>query len=162
MANKIKLSPNSLAFIAMTNEYCHEIENVFDYDKDSFVAQMLKLLPRIYISASDLDCIAGFSDYYIDSYLEEDAYNQARSYVAQLMAEDDLYLDTPIAASISENLADLYQEFFNFIASIKDAPTDVQQEMIGICKDNFNNYWSQTVCNTLKALNKIFYNPDNL
>ncbi len=172
MANKIKLSPNSLAFIAMTNEYCHEIENVFDYDKDSFVAQMLKLLPRIYISASDLDCIAGFSDNYIDSYLEEDAYNQARSYVAQLMAEDDIYLDTfidemkysdtPIAASISENLADLYQEFFNFIASIKDAPTDVQQEMIGICKDNFNNYWSQIVCNALKALNKIFYNPDNL
>lgn len=172
MENKIKLSPNSLAFIAMTNEYCHEIENILDYDKDSFVAQMLKLLPRIYIAASDIDCLSGFGDYYIDTFLEEDAYNQARSHIAQMMAEDDVYLDTfvdgmkysdtPIASSVSENLADLYQEFFNFIASVKDVPTNVQQELIGCCKDNFNNYWSQSICNALKALNKVFYNPDNL
>ena len=41
------------------------------------------------------------------------------------MAEEDIYLevfledmkysDTPISASVSENLADLYQEFFNLI-----------------------------------------------
>ena len=172
MENKMKLSPNSLAFIAMTNEYCHELENILDYDKDSFVARMLKLLPRIYISANDIELDISFSDYYIDSYLEEEAYNQVRNYVSQVMAEDDVYLDTfvddmkysdtPVATSVSENLADLYQEVFNFIASVKNAPTEVQQELLGLCKDNFKNYWSQTICNAIKALNKIYYNPDNI
>ena len=52
---KIKLSPNSLAFIALTNEYCHALEEAADCDRDQFMAQMLKLLPRIYIAASDLE-----------------------------------------------------------------------------------------------------------
>ena len=172
MKRENKLSPNSLAFIAMTNEFCNEIENVLDYEKEAFLAQMLKLLPRIYIAASDIEYAGSLCDYYIDSYLEEESYNQVRNYVAQLVGEDDVYLDTfvdgmkysdtPIASSVSENLADLYQEFFNFIASIKDVSTEVQQELLGSCKENFNNYWSQTICNSLKAINKAYYNPDNL
>lgn len=162
-----KLSPNSLTFIALTNEYCHAMETAADCDRDQFVAQMLKLLPRIYIVASDLEMDLAYSDYEILPSLEEEAYNQARELIAQLMGEEDVYLevfvedmkysDTPIATTVSENLADLYQEFYNFIASVKNADTDVQQELIGLCKANFRNYWGQTLCNVLRALNSIYY-----
>ena len=50
-----QLSPNSLAFIALANEYCSAIEKASEYDKTDFMVQMLKLLPRIYISASDIN-----------------------------------------------------------------------------------------------------------
>ena len=166
-----KLSPNSLAFIALTNEYCHAIENVIDTEREQFVAAMLKLLPRIYIAASDLDTDLLYSDYELVPALEEDVYNQVSGLVSSVMAEEDIYLevfvedmkysDTPIATSVSENLADLYQEFFNFIVSVKDATTEAQQELIGLCKANFRNYWGQTLCNVLRALNTIYYNPSN-
>ena len=42
-----KLSPNSVAFIAMSVEYCHALENVLDFEREDFIAKMLKLLPRI-------------------------------------------------------------------------------------------------------------------
>ena len=153
MENKMKLSPNSLAFIAMTNEYCHELENILDYDKDSFVARLLKLLPRIYISANDIELDISFSDYYIDSYLEEEAYNQVRNYVSQVMAEDDVYLDTfvddmkysdtPIAASISENLADIFQPLYDCVSAIRESEGMQTAVALTICHENFRAYWSQ-------------------
>ena len=152
-----KLTPNELAFIALANEYCHALEHANECEtRDQFVAQMLKLLPRLYITISD-----------IDSALDEDVYDLVRDRVAQIMAEEDIYLevfmedmkysDTPISASVSENLADLYQEFFNLIHSIQDALTETQHEMLCQCKINFINYWGQTLCNVLRALNAIYY-----
>ena len=163
----MKLSPNSLTFIALTNEYCQAIEHAADADRDYFVAQMLQLLPRIYIVANDVEAGSGYSDCYIDSQLDEHTYLQAREVIARLMGDDDVYLevmvedmkysDMPIATSVSENLSDLYQEFYNFIASARDMPTDTQQELVEVCKENFCNYWSQTLCNVMRALNNIYY-----
>lgn len=161
-----KLTPNELAFIALANEYCHSIERIQENEsRDQFVAQMLKLLPRIYITVSDIE--AADEDEYIDPALEEDVYNIVRSRVELVMAEEDIYLevfvedmrysDMPVSASVSENLADLYQEFFNLIHAIEDMPTEVQHGMLSQCKINFINYWGQTLCNVMRALNTIFY-----
>lgn len=162
-----KLTPNELAFIALANEYCHALEHSLDNEsRDEFVGTMLKLLPRLYITMSDLE-EDPFADAYIESALEEDVYDMMRGRVAQIMAEEDIYLevfvedmkysDTPISASVSENLADLYQEFFNLIHSVQDALTETQHEMLCQCRLNFVNYWGQTLCNVLRALNAAFY-----
>lgn len=162
-----KLTPNELAFIALANEYCHALEHSLDYEsREQFVGTMLKLLPRLYITMSDLE-EDPFADAYIESALEEDVYDMMRGRVAQIMAEEDIYLevfvedmkysDTPISASVSENLADLYQEFFNIIHSVQDALTETQHEMLCQCRLNFVNYWGQTLCNVLRALNAAFY-----
>ena len=108
-----------------------------------------------------------FSDAYIEPALDEDVYDLVRGRVSAIMADEDIYLevfvedmkysDTPISASVSENLADLYQEFFNLIHSIQDALTETQHEMLCQCKINAENYWSQTLCNVLRALNTVYY-----
>ena len=165
-----KLTPNELAFIALANEYCRALERAADYEsREDFVAAMLKLLPRLYISMSDLERDP-YADAYIESALEEDVYELMRTRVAMLMGEEDTYLevfvedmkysDTPITASISENLADLYQELFNLIHSVQDALTETQHEMLCQCRMNAENYWSQTLCNVLRALNACCYGLD--
>lgn len=162
-----KLTPNELAFIALANEYCHAMEKTLEYEtRDDFVGKMLRLLPRLYISMNDLEQDP-FTDAYIEQALDEDVYDIIRERVAILMADEDTYLevfvedmkysDTPISASISENLADLYQEFFNLIHSVQDALTETQHEMLCQCKINAENYWSQTLCNVLRALNATYY-----
>ena len=162
-----KLTPNELTFIALANEYCHALERANEYEsRDQFVAQMLKLLPRLYITISDIDDDT-YCEGFIDQALEEDVYDLVRARIEQIMAEEDIYLevfledmkysDTPISASISENLADLYQEFFNLIHSIQNSLTETQHEMLCQSKINFINYWGQTLCNVLRALNAIYY-----
>ena len=134
--------------------------------REAFVAQMLKLLPRLYMTITDIEDDI-YSEGFIDSALDEDVYDLVRGRVAQVMAEEDIYLevfledmkysDTPISASISEDLADLYQEFFNLIHSVQDALTETQHEMLCQCKVNFINYWGQTLCNVQRALNAVYY-----
>lgn len=168
MNRNSKISNNTLSVIALTNEYCHAIEHSTEATRDMFVARMLKLLPRIYIAISDVEIEGSFGEYYIEPMLDELAYDQVRDQIASIMTDEDVYLevfvedmkysDTPISAFVSENLADLYQEFYNLIQSVKEAPDDGRQSLVEQCKENFVNYWGQTLCNVMRALNSIFYN----
>ena len=165
-----QLSPNSLAFIALANEYCSAIEKASEFDKTDFVVQMLKLLPRIYISASDINIKESSEEYYVEPYLDEDIYNNVRSNIAALMAEDDVFLetfeedmkysDTPVSATISEDLADIYQELYNLVASVRDVDNEAIRSILITCKEDFATFWGQTLCNVLRALHSAFYNHD--
>lgn len=160
-----KLSPTSLAFIALTNEYCQLVENCGDYDSEGFVDALLKLLPRIYITVTDLEPNLEYFDAIISQALDEPSYEVVRGNLSAMIGEDDVYLevfvddmkysDTPIATSISENLADLYQEFYNLVASLRDLNTEEQRQILGMCEENFMEYWGQTLCNVFRALHSL-------
>lgn len=170
MDNSTKLRTNSIAFIGLANEYCNQIENAREAERDAFINSMLKILPRLYISATDIKTGDAEGDVFVDSFLNEDYYESIRRYIETLMGPDDIYLevfendmkysDTPISASISEGLADVYQDLYNFINSVKDAPNEIINEMLFICKENFISYWGQKLCNVLRALHKLRYSND--
>lgn len=156
----------------MANEYCHDIESTLEKDRVEFVTAMLKLLPRIYIVITDVEDKEDNNELdYIDSYLYEDTYNNVRENVYRLMGEDDVYLevfeedmkysDTPIATTISENLADIYQELYNFLMTLQNVPTEVATNLIYVLKDNFKSYWGQTLVNVMRALHSLKYNESD-
>ncbi len=164
------LQPNELAFLALANEYCATMESAREAERDVFVASVLRMLPRIYIAASDLRRDdSAMSDAYVANALDEDYYEAVRMRVAELLGEDDTYLevfendmkysDTPIGASVSEGLADLFQVFYNIVQTAREASPELIAELVPELRDDFANYWSQTLCNVLRALNKIYYAP---
>ena len=55
-APESQLTPNTLAFIALSNEFCNAVENASQTERDDFITAMLRLLPRIYIAASATCC----------------------------------------------------------------------------------------------------------
>lgn len=166
-----KLAPNSLAFIALSNEFCSAIENAMEFEKEDFVAKMLKMLPRIYMTVTDIDIEESNEDYYALPYLDESIYDNLRSQLAALMGEDDVFLETfeedmkysdaPVSATISEDLADIYQQLYNFVASVRDVDTEAINSIIITCKEDFASYWGQTLCNVLRALHSVFYNKQD-
>jgi hypothetical protein len=171
MADIKHLSPNSLAFIGLSNEYCHAIESASECEPDEFVNSMIRLLPRLYISASDLRQTVGSDDMaYIDDSLDEAGYDAARRSIETLLGEDDAYLevfeedmiysDSPIAASVSEGLCDIFQVLFNFLEAVKDATEENIASAIAIISEDFGQYWSRPLCNVLRALNRIKYKQD--
>lgn len=166
--NEQKISPNSLAFIALANEYCEAIERAGEDEREDFINKMTRLLPRIYITASDIKA-DGLDDdtYFINDSLDEDTYNLRRRDIEILLGEDDSYLevfeedmkysDTPIAASIAEGLCDIFQALYNFLENVKSGMTDAIDDSISAVCDDFRQYWSQSLCNVLRALNHIKY-----
>lgn len=161
------LSPNSLAFIALCNEFCFAVENVGDTAPADFVANMVRLLPRIYISASDLkpSMLLSEEEAYIESYLDEDYYESVCRQIEMLLGPDDVYLevfeedmkysDTPIGMSVAEGIADIFQVLYNFIVMVKDAPEEAVNAALVAVKDDFDSYWSQRVCNLMRPLNHL-------
>lgn len=155
--------------MALCNEYCQALENAREMERDDFVATMLRLLPRIYISATDVNADAAVvEESYIAGTLEEDHYDSVRRSVENLLGPDDTYLevfeedmkysDTPIAASISEGLADIFQVLYNFLDTVKDVPEELILMGLAAVKEDFGAYWSRILCNVLRALNHVRYN----
>lgn len=162
------LNTNAIAFIGLCNEYCGALENAPEVESEEFVEHMLKLLPRLYIAATDLTVnYVEDEEPYIENVLDEDYYDSIRRSVEMLMGEHDTYLevfeedmkysDTPVAASISEQLADIFQVLFNFINTVRDATDEVVAIAILSVRDDFRSYWSATLCNVLRALNHLAY-----
>lgn len=107
-------------------------------------------------------------DAYYGSYIDEDYYNSVRRHMGQLLGPDDVFLetfeedmkysDTPIAASVAECLADIFQPLYNFISIVKDTEGEQLEGAYRHAHEEFAAYWSQTLCNVLRALNHIYYN----
>lgn len=167
------LNTNAIAFIGLCHEYCTLLENTRDNELQSFVESMLHLLPRLYISATDLTVnILEDEEPYIENILDEDYYESIRRGIETLMGEHDVYLevfeedmkysDTPVSASISEGLTDIFQTLYNFLNTVRDTTDETTAIALLAVRDDFRGYWSATLCNVLRALNHLAYNvlPD--
>ncbi len=163
------LKPNTLSLIGLCREYCSTLEGVESMDMQSFTALLVRLLPRIYITATDLTrmvTIDGDDEGGMDNYLEEDYYESLRVKIENLFGPDDVYLevfeeemkysDTPIGASVAEGLCDLFQYFYNFTESIRCSLGDeMMAQAINAMRDEFEMSWSQTLVNVMRPLNAL-------
>ena len=166
------MTNNALAFTALCNEYCAAIEHAAATEQPDFVANMLRLLPRIYISAFDLTDEGALDDGYIEQRLDEDTYDSLRTSLQALLGGNDTYLevfeedmkysDSPIGASLSEGLADLFQEFYNYLETVRDATDDVVKSALVAVKEDFGMFWAATLCNVLRPLNSIHFSNERL
>lgn len=156
--------------VATATRFCIALENARESDKGEFVAEMLGCLPRLYIlfSETDADDVAPEEEMeFLASYVDEDYYESVRRNVEALLGPDDTFLetfeedmkysDTPIAASVSEGLADIFQDLYNFVANVKESDGESLPGAFRECKENFASYWSRTLCNVMRPLNQIHY-----
>lgn len=163
-----KLNNNDLSVLALANEYCRAIELASSTEPKDFVDKMIKLLPRIYMAVTDLQCVHSLepSDYVFNSaHLDEEYYNQIRQNIAETMGSNDSYLETfhedmkysetPIAATVSESLADIFQVLYNFIEDVKNVSIEEISEYLQALRTDFSEYWSQILCNVMRPLNEI-------
>lgn len=167
-----KISNNSIMFIGLANEYCNLLESSDGMDKSELIDKLLKLLPRLYISISDFDTTESENEIMIDAYLEEPYYDSIRRRIEAVIGEDDTFLeafeedmkysDSPVAVSVSEYLSDIFQYLYDFIHAVKDATDEHLNDCMSLCKENFELYWGQALCNVLRALHRIKYNSNSL
>ena len=106
-----------------------------------------------------------------ETYVTEEIYEILRINLAGLMGEKDDYLDVfvqdmvysdqPIKKSISEDLADIYQDIKDFIFVFQLGLNETMNDSLAICQENFGLLWGQKLVNTLRALHDVKYNQQN-
>ena len=72
-----------------------------------------------------------------------------------------VYSDKPIISTISENIADIYQDIRDLIFSFQLGYDEVMEEAVAVCKENFELYWGQKLTNVLRALHNVRYSNNN-
>lgn len=163
---------NTLEFVTVALEFCTFVENAGRTGLFDFVDKAVKILPLLYLKATLLPEVEENEEADPELTVTEDMYETVRTRIAGLLGEKDSYLetfhpdmqysDTPIAAFISENLADVYQDTGNFISLFRQGNEEVMLEAIVLCRKNFREFWGQQVLNALKALHAVRYNEEEL
>lgn len=157
-----------LELVDLSKSYCEACQEATQYTRHELTDRFLDLLPRIYWNFFDLSAGVSLGEtYYFSDYVDETLYGEIQRGIASVMGGADMFLETfeedmkysetPISSSISECLADIFQPLFNFISIVHDSEGSQLEEAFLSCKEDFESYWSQTLCNVLKALNNIKY-----
>jgi hypothetical protein len=155
---------NTLEFVAVAKSYCDFMDQLDGIEKALFIDTSTKLLPLLYLKASLLPVAEPMLEEAPETFATEDQYQALMQTISELLGNDDVYLDvfhpdirfsdTPVANFVSENMADIWQDLFNFISIFRIGYEETMNESLHQCKTNFETYWGQSLVNVLRALHR--------
>ena len=161
---------NVIEFVTVAAEFCAFLERAEHMKRKAFVDTSLKILPLLYLKASMLPKCETIGDEALETYVTEEIYEILRINLSGLMGDKDDYLDVfvqdmvysdqPIKKSISEDLADIYQDIKDFIFVFQLGLNETMNDSLAICQENFGTLWGQKLVNTLRALHDVKYNQE--
>lgn len=169
----MQLKQENIHLLSLCGDYCNLILEAESLSAGEFISKITELLPDIYSAfvKSNVEDEGGDDFSLMQSqYVDEDYYNAVRLRLETLFGPDDTFLetfeedmkysDTPIAASISESLADIFQPLYNFSESVRESEGDAFASAFAECRESFDEYWSQILCNVMRPLNQLRLNPE--
>lgn len=156
-----------IEMVTVAAEYCIMLEKLAETGttRSDFLSQVTKVLPLVYVKAALLPDLeeSGMGEP-VEVVTEED-YDEVRQQIWRLLKGDDEYLEvfTPdmqysegaVTRTISEDLADIYQDLKNFVAVFADRNEAAMQEAVTKVKENFVNYWGQRLVNAMRPLHEL-------
>lgn len=169
-----EISPAALSLAALSLEYCKAVTDAAMKQPREVLRDVIRYIPRIYITLCDLRPYDGDPDAepeetgaIYDSVTEEQ-YNEVLDGLRTMLGANDIYLDTPVeemrysdtpvAVSLAEQLADIYQSVADCAATIGQTDPEMIPEVLSEMKYRFTAYLSTTLCCALRAANYIYYN----
>lgn len=161
-------SQDVIEFVTVATEFCVRAENVGQTTRKEFVGVMLKILPLLYLKGIVLtETVPVEEEDSPEQLVTEDDYNFVRDSIAAQMGsfddyldvfvEDMKYSDSPIRKTISEDLADIYQDLRNFVGIFKEGHEESVRCALQEVKEQFPNYWGQRIPCVMRALHDVMY-----
>ncbi len=170
------MTPAALSLTSLAVEYCKAVAGAPTSEPRDFLLDMLRYLPRIYITVSDINPYGDGADNEpqetgaIYDTVTEEQYEAVRTDMSTLLGPNDVYLDTPVeqmqfsdtpvAVSLAEQLADVYQAMADFAATMAQITDDMVPDTLSELRYRFASYLADTICRALKAANYVYYNAD--
>lgn len=131
------------------------------------IRRLIELLPRLYAQMLRLPEYFYSSDEdYIEEYITQEGYDRVRTRLEHILGEYDSYLttfspemqysDTPLASTISEALADVYQHIGNLLGILRAENTIALPAAIGRCYLYWREHWGVQLLSALSALHQVY------
>lgn len=153
-----------LDLITVSAEYCKYLEPSQGKKLKDFLRVMCGLLPMIYLKTTLLDDVPETAGWNEKKVTEED-YNYVRSSVAAILGEHDDFLEVfvedfkyseqPVLCTVSENLADIYQQLRELVEAFREGYDESMEVALYETVDEFRLQWGQKLLNALRALHDL-------
>lgn len=166
------LTPEVLEFATVAVPFCTLLHRAAEAERSELIDKLLRILPLLYVKAlpllSQKESVA-FEDneeeYFLPESVTEAEYTLVERSLEQQFGRDDLYLealspdmqysDRPLAARLSETLADIYQPVGNFVGLLSDEVFDLIPLALSELSEQFGGYWGDRILAALRALHHI-------
>ncbi|MDP2889614.1 MAG: DUF5063 domain-containing protein [Bacteroidota bacterium] len=165
--NSIAYSKNVIEFITVANEFCSFLERSESLETPGFLGRLQKMLPLLYLKASLLPEFEFEAEDDLEKFVSEMDYNLIQQKILRHTGANDDYQEvflsgmqfseSALTASISENVADIYQEMKDLVMSFRMLNDEVMEQAVWECKNNFSQLWGQSLVNCLRAIHNLIY-----
>lgn len=165
--NAIIYSKNVIEMVTVAKEYTAFLERAGSYELADFLNHAQKLLPLLYLKGSLLPEIDLHNENEVERFVSETDWTFIRNNVAEILGNtDDFYevyneqlFDTEGGEqlSISEMLADIYQDLKDFIELYRFGNEESINDALFELKQNFAEYWGFKTVIALKAIHRVVY-----
>ncbi len=162
---------STIDFVTIAAQTCLLLEHTNEMEKDELIERLLQLLPILYARTRMLESTQIELDGEPQQFVQEEDYNYILFSLQTLLGTDDTYLtvltdnqrytDEPCMATISEDLADIYQELKDMAANFQTGQEAVMNDAVYLCREQFINHWGQKLLNSLAALHALQVNKED-
>jgi len=163
-------SRNVVEFVAAANEFCKYAEHADEVKGSEMLRILQRILPFLYLKASLLPVFEPFFEEGNEKFVTEADWNAISGAFKKQFGTADDYLEvfddklneseTPVPASLAENMADIYQDIKNFLLLYQTGTNEVMNDALWECKMNFENIWGQKLVNSMRAIHKFIYSGE--
>jgi hypothetical protein len=161
-----------IEFVTVANEFCAFMESAGQFERLDFIQKIQKLLPLLYLKGSLIPEMESVLNEGNEKFVTEQDYDFVKDQVQAHMGELDAYSEQwdpkiagstePVITSISENMADIYQDMKDFVSLYSIGTMEIMNDAVWECKMNFENYWGQILVNALRVIHRIVTRNEEL
>jgi len=165
-------SRNVVEFVAVANEFCKYAEHASELKGDEMLKIMQRILPLMYLKASLLPQLDPFFEEGNEKFVSEADWTTINETLKIKFGTANDYLEVfdekindsegPVVASISEDMADIYQDIKDFLLLYQTGTGEVMNDAVWECRMNFENFWGQKLVNSMRAIHKFIYSGEEI
>lgn len=156
-----------IEFVAVSKELCGFLENAARFETRDFIIKLHRFLSILYVKALALPGVDRISDDGNEKFVTELDWILVRDNVNEKLGAYDSYLDffdhmmqetsEPVTCSVSENIADIYQDLKDFISLYQVGIPDVMNDGLYECRQNFEQYWGQRAMASIRRIHHAIF-----
>ena len=165
-------SRNVVEFVAVANEFCKYSEHASEINGEEMLRIMQRILPLMYLKASLLPKLEPFFEDGNEKFVTEADWNDLNEILKEKFGTANDYLEVfdekindsegPVVSSLSENMADMYQDMKDFLLLYQTGTGEVMNDAVWECRMNFENFWGQKLVNSMRAIHKFIYSGEEI
>ncbi len=165
-------SRNVVEFVAVANEYCKYAEHASELKGDELLKIMQRILPLMYLKASLLPQLEPYFEDGNEKFVSEsdwvslnetlrEKFGTANDF-PEVFDEKAEETGVPAISTISENMADMYQDMKDFLLLYQTGTPEVMNDAVWECRLNFETFWGQKLVNSLRAIHRFIYSGEEI